>query len=217
MARPGQARRTVARSRGRPSVDEAAQIDREILDAARELFLNNGYERTSMAQIVDAARVSKTTLYARYATKAALFEATVMLTIEHIANATLSPGEKRSFDLQEGLVVFGCDALGISFSQVWSSYERLVVAEGPRFPELTKAVAVRVDLGIERITRFIEECAGRDGIPCRDAKAIAAVYVMALRGFYMTAVSRLSTPGPEASRRFVESLVASLVASREDW
>jgi TetR/AcrR family transcriptional repressor of mexJK operon len=48
-----------------------------ILDAATELFLSEGYLRTSMEAIADRAGVSKATLYTHFGNKAGLFEAIV--------------------------------------------------------------------------------------------------------------------------------------------
>jgi TetR/AcrR family transcriptional repressor of mexJK operon len=209
--------RTTVRARGRPSPEEAAQIDREILNAARDLFFRQGFERTSMAMIIRAAGVSKTTLYSRYPTKAELFQATVTFTVERIANSTLSTAERHTRELAEGLELFGCDALKISLSPLWQNYERLVFTEGPRFPELAEAVAARADIGIQNISRFIAECAERDRIPCRDPVAVGTVYVMALRGFYTSALSRVRRPNPEECRQFVRAMVATLLAGRDNW
>jgi AcrR family transcriptional regulator len=82
--------RIPARTRGRPSLDQAAKIDLEVLLAARKLFFAHGYERTSMAMIIKAAGVSKTTLYARYANKADLFKATVVYTLDRIGSKSLT-------------------------------------------------------------------------------------------------------------------------------
>ncbi len=48
-----------------------------ILEAATGLFLENGYSGTSLAKIAEAADVSSATLFKRFPTKAALFEAIV--------------------------------------------------------------------------------------------------------------------------------------------
>jgi AcrR family transcriptional regulator len=48
-----------------------------VLDAAFELFLEHGYERTSMESIAAAAGVTKPVVYACYSSKGELFEALV--------------------------------------------------------------------------------------------------------------------------------------------
>src|SRR5277367_5249804 len=49
----------------------------KILEAAKPLFLLSGYTATSMDDIALQANVSKTTLYKRYPSKAALFAAVI--------------------------------------------------------------------------------------------------------------------------------------------
>jgi AcrR family transcriptional regulator len=195
----------------------AAQIDHEILEAARGLFLSHGYERTSMAMVTKAAGVSKTTLYARYANKAELFRASVTYTVQRIANQSLSPAERRAHDLVPGLTRFGQDAIRISLSPLWSSYERLAYSEGAHFPELTEMISERVDVGVQTVSRFIRECAERDGTSLQDPDRIATAYVMGLRGFYTAAVLRGRDPTEAQITTFVDDLVGFLIAARASW
>lgn len=65
------------RRMGRPSLASTEQLDREILDIAAMIFFSKGYSATSMAAVASAARVSKATLYLRYANKEALFRAVI--------------------------------------------------------------------------------------------------------------------------------------------
>jgi len=213
----GDHKRMPTRARGRPNSATVAQIDREILQAARDLFLRHGFERTSMAMVTDLAGVSKTTLYARYAAKAELFRATVLFTVEQIGNRWLSPAERGRYGLAEGLMIYGRDALRISLEPLWSSYERLIFSEGARFPELTAAVADRVEAALQTVSQFIGDCAQRSGEPVQDAHSVAAVYVMALRGFYTAAILSGQTPSEEEIEGFVANIVRLLLAARANW
>jgi hypothetical protein len=60
---------------GRPRTGEAEQRNEHILRVADEIFMEFGFDGTSMDAVAEAARISKRTLYARYADKAALFHA----------------------------------------------------------------------------------------------------------------------------------------------
>ncbi|MBB4857660.1 AcrR family transcriptional regulator [Novosphingobium chloroacetimidivorans] len=201
-----------SRTRGRPSPEAAAQIDREILHAARDLFFAHGYESTSMAMIVKAAGVSKTTLYARYATKSDLFKASLDLTVSRIENGQLDTGRRRTRDIAGGLMAFGRHALMISRLPLWTNYERMALAEGLRFPELGQLVAHRIDTGIETVTAFITEAAPREGLVCDDPEAMATSYVMALRGHYTASVLRGKVSTVEECDHFLGKLVAMLIA-----
>ena len=65
------------RNRGRPSAARVLEINRLILEAAAERFVTDGYEGATMDAIAAAARVSKETLYARFAQKESLLRAVV--------------------------------------------------------------------------------------------------------------------------------------------
>ena len=47
----------------------AAQTRAEIVDAALELFTDQGFDATSMEQVAEAARVSRRTIYRYFPTK----------------------------------------------------------------------------------------------------------------------------------------------------
>jgi TetR/AcrR family transcriptional regulator, mexJK operon transcriptional repressor len=74
----GQAPERSQRKPGRPTLSNA-----QLLDTALELFLENGFERTSIDAIADTAGMAKRTLYARYADKTVLFKAALTRAIEN--------------------------------------------------------------------------------------------------------------------------------------
>lgn len=65
-----------ARSKGRPSREEASGIDRAIRAAAIRVLLEQG-ETATLNAVAETARLSRKTVYARYANKADLFVAAV--------------------------------------------------------------------------------------------------------------------------------------------
>ncbi|MDB5615294.1 MAG: Transcriptional regulator, TetR family, partial [Devosia sp.] len=67
---------------GRPSANRAGDVDRRLLDAARRLFLANGFDATSCELVAADAGAGKASLYARYANKEALFTAVVRRNVE---------------------------------------------------------------------------------------------------------------------------------------
>ncbi|WGW13066.1 TetR/AcrR family transcriptional regulator [Saxibacter everestensis] len=104
-----------------------------ILDAATDLFLASGYDRTSLARVAASAGVSKATLFKQFPTKAELFEATVL------AAGGTPDGEL--VDLPPGDFHAGLTALGIAYAELLTrpgieDLIRVVIAESPKFPEL---------------------------------------------------------------------------------
>src|ERR1700724_4660788 len=73
---------TIRRRAGRPTSEEAEARHGELLDAALDLFLEHGFELTTIDMIATRINMTKRTVYARYADKAALFRGAVQRAIE---------------------------------------------------------------------------------------------------------------------------------------
>src|ERR1700731_4437538 len=58
---------------GRPPKELAGKVEERILDAARKVFLERGFEGASIDEIAEVARSGKPTIYARFRDKRALF------------------------------------------------------------------------------------------------------------------------------------------------
>ncbi len=109
----------------------------EILDAATEIFLENGYGSATIDLVVERAGASKGTVYSFFGGKDGLFAAIVEERVERILAAFGDPEVVHS-DVRHALahiaqrymeVAMAPDAVGI-----W----RLIIAEGTRFPELAR-------------------------------------------------------------------------------
>lgn len=107
-----------------------------ILEAAAQLFLELGYDRTSLARIAERAGVSRATLFKQFPTKASLFDAMVQQSWRTEDDDQEAP--------PTGDVLAGLTAIGSRYAALISSPEmadlfRIVIAELPRFPELAGA------------------------------------------------------------------------------
>jgi AcrR family transcriptional regulator len=117
---------TGRRKPGRPT-----QSNEQLLDTALDLFLQNGFERTSIDAIAAAAGMAKRTVYARYGDKTILFKAALKRAIEEwiVPVATLRSAE--SDDLEKTL---------LRIAQLLLS--NILSADGLRLLRLSNAVSV---------------------------------------------------------------------------
>src|SRR5437660_11880711 len=67
---------------GRPTRQEATRRDARLLDVATTLFMERGFDCTSIDAVAETAGVSKPTVYARYHDKRDLFTAVLRATIQ---------------------------------------------------------------------------------------------------------------------------------------
>lgn len=106
-----------------------------IVAAATALFLESGYDRTSLARIAERSGVSRATLFKQFPSKAALFDAIVT---ESWSTAD-EPDPPPAGDVVEGLTVIGRRYAELLGRAQMTDLFRIVIAELPRFPELAHA------------------------------------------------------------------------------
>ncbi len=110
----------------------------QILDGAKRCFLAQGFDGSSMNNIVKAAGVSKGTVYAYFPSKEKLFEALIFRDRRQQAEQTVvierveRPIEDVLYDLA---IRFGT----LLKSEETIAYVRLVVAVAEKFPEIGQA------------------------------------------------------------------------------
>src|SRR5579864_7033866 len=132
-------------------VEEAAEPRRRagrlasssaIRDASATLFLEKGYQGTSMDDIAAAAQVSKQTIYTHFANKEELFADLVLGNADRVEGfiAGLSVGP----DVEQGLARIARDYVRFVSRPDVLRLRRLVIAEAGRFPALARAYYERV-------------------------------------------------------------------------
>ncbi len=137
---------------GRPTKLAALERDERLLEIAAAMFMEQGFDATSMDALAEAAAVGKATLYARYADKAALFAAVLRRRILQI----YGPLEEEfslihdGADLGETLRAVARRLLARTIAPDAAALGRILAAQGARFPELGQ-LAVR-----EGLTRQIK-------------------------------------------------------------
>lgn len=112
---------------------------RQVVEAAARLFMAQGYGATSMEAIAREAGVSKATLYAYFPGKDALFAAIVGAACAREAEGRPCCPRADEADLAGALVSLGEGYLSFLYREEVLAIQRVVMAEGPRFPELGRA------------------------------------------------------------------------------
>lgn len=111
---------------------------RAVLDAATDIFLQNGYAGTSMDEIAAQAAVSKQTVYKQFASKEALF-------VTIITRMTSAAGDEvqreiadlgGKDDVEARLLAYAERQLIVVLTPRLMQLRRLIIAEANRFPEL---------------------------------------------------------------------------------
>jgi AcrR family transcriptional regulator len=134
--------------RGMPEAERRSHL----LDVAHAVFVRDGYAASNMDDIARGAGMSKKTVYKLFASKAVLFEAVVVdrLTALHL------DVDDTSLSMEEALSRRLLSTAQLLLSPAQIGLCRLVVAEGPRYPELAEAFhRAGPDRGTSSLERWI--------------------------------------------------------------
>ena len=149
-----------------------------VLDAAVELFLSEGFDRTSMDAVAARAGVSKTTVYAHFADKVELFRA-----VTERGAASLDVGldevmRSSAQDPEERLALIVFKILEATAAPLYLAFLRVMIAEAVRRPELTQVMrSLGVPHGVELIAATLQEDSDLHGYTIPDPEAYAGLFI----------------------------------------
>ena len=121
------------RARGRPKLATPAEQRARILNAARGLFLAQGYGKTTMSEVAAHCRTSKRTLYELFPSKTDLLGAVIE---EHRTSMLALPGDYAGMGLEDALErIFRVD-ISPEEDRAREAFLNLTVVEAARYPEV---------------------------------------------------------------------------------
>ncbi len=121
---------------GRPSRAQQERRHDELLNIALDIFLEKGFEQTTIEEIATQVGMSKRTVYARYADKGALFKATVRQAVERYTVPREALEKIATCDLEETLVAIARLRITNVRTPVATKLQRILTTQSYRFPEL---------------------------------------------------------------------------------
>ncbi|WP_020176328.1 TetR/AcrR family transcriptional regulator [Methyloferula stellata] len=131
-------KKAVQRRSGRPTKEQAEQLTEHIIDVATQLFMENGFEATSVDLIATTARISKQTFYARFVSKEVLFAAVIRKRM----NDLLMPAAReprQAGPIEVILVQIGVELSKRALTPTAIAIDRLISSEAHQFPQLALA------------------------------------------------------------------------------
>jgi AcrR family transcriptional regulator len=123
--------------RGRPTAEQREERRGRMLRRSLDVFLEHGYQGSSLDQLARASGVTKRTIYTDYGDKQGLFAAMVESLAGGISHGPDTAGDTlHSLSVRIVYRIHSDELVGL---------HRLVIAESPRFPELAKAFYEQTD------------------------------------------------------------------------
>src|SRR5580698_7623024 len=144
-----------------------------ILDAAAEVFMEEGFAAASMSAIAARVGGSKGTLYNYFKSKEALFEAYIRRHCAWQQEAMFALVTPDS-EIGEALTHFGRSYLASVLSDFSQRNYRLVIAEAERAPEIGQSFYQAGPLaGVGRLAGHLEQAAHKGQLNLSDSLAAA--------------------------------------------
>lgn len=147
------------RGAGRPKASDVEARMQDLIDVAAQLFLANGYTRTSLESIARAARVAVRTIYVKFGGKAGLLEAVLMSRRDTSFRIRDMEHDMRPF--REVVDDFARQFFDLLCQDQLIAMQRVVIAEAADNPELARTF---YDAGPRLTREMLERFFARDDI-----------------------------------------------------
>ena len=196
-----------------PSPEDLAR-EEEILQAAFDVFSEQGFHGARMLDVANRARASKATLYARYPSKEALFEALMAWSTRQGTEALDAIAADQTLDPLAALHRFAAHLLALMLQPKKLALFRIAVAEGDRLSAVGRTYsAFTRDHGIERVRAIVARLVKQGLIEIDDRAEFGHSFIGLLQGelFSRALLGTIPAPGREEIDRHARRAVTRLM------
>ncbi|WFU43084.1 TetR/AcrR family transcriptional regulator [Bradyrhizobium sp. CB82] len=172
---------------------------RQILDGARKVFMDLGFDGASMGEIARAAAVSKGTLYVYFADKCALFEA--ILEQEALQHGQVVFNFDPARDAETTLKEFGQAYIHLLCRPGGGSAIRTVMAIAERMPDVGRRYYGRVlDKTINRLADYLKAHVASGDLAIDDCDLAASQFMELCKASLFLPFVFQAAPAPSEER-----------------
>lgn len=179
--------------------EEDGSKRRQILDGARKVFMDLGFDGASMGEIARAAQVSKGTLYVYFADKCALFEA--ILEQEALQHGQVVFNFDPARDAATTLKEFGRAYIHLLCRPGGGSAIRTVMAIAERMPDVGRRYYARVlDKTINRLSDYLKAHVASGNLKIDDCDLAASQFMELCKATLFLPFVFQAAPAPSEER-----------------
>lgn len=200
------------RRAGRPTQEQARARRQELLDNALDLFLEQGYEQTTIEMIAARVQMAKRTVYAHYTDKASLFLAAVRRAIEAQATPRETLESLDNGDLAATLRAVARLRIEQAMTPNGRRLHRILALENVRFPEIY-ALSNTVSTGpvIAFVAEILDHAATAGRITTTDTDLAARAFMSMVVGTQVRGIEAGRAPSAEQLEQRVRFMVRLLL------
>jgi AcrR family transcriptional regulator len=179
--------------------EEDSSKRRQILDGARKVFMDLGFDGASMGEIARAAQVSKGTLYVYFADKSALFEA--ILEQEALQHGQVVFNFDPARHAETTLKDFGQAYIHLLCRPGGGSAIRTVMAIAERMPDVGRRYYARVlDKTINRLSDYLKAHVATGDLEIDDCDLAASQFMELCKASLFLPFVFQAAPAPSEER-----------------
>ncbi len=181
-----------------------------ILEAAGHLFLERGFNATSMDAIAEAAPVSKPTLYSHFKDKSDLFAAVVSGRCCSMVHTLYEHTTSEDEDIETSLRAIANSFFDLIYAPDSLSLYRIIISELKQFPFLGETLynqsAVKI---LSLLSDYLVNQTEKGRLQIEDPEMAARLFFSMLKGDYhmQYLLGLRSETSPEERARFIDSVV----------
>jgi len=198
---------------GRPTRKEAERRDARLLDVATTLFMERGFDGTSIDAVAEAAGVSKPTVYARYHDKRDLFAAVLrgrirlwLAPLSAAAEAQATEASPKS--IKTTLHELSRHMLAYALAPEAGTLQRILSAQAVQFPELAKLAHEEGWLrAVRGVASLLRQSAVRGQIKVDDPELAADMFLNLVLGHCRRLVLCGTVADPKTEERHRKAAV----------
>jgi TetR/AcrR family transcriptional repressor of mexJK operon len=193
---------------------EAPAREEEILRAAFDVFTEKGFHGATMLDVASRARASKATLYARYPSKEALFEALMAWATRQGTDALDAIAADETLDPLTALHRLAAQLLALMLQPKKLALFRIAVAEGNRLSAVGRSYsAFTRDHGMERVRAIVARLLKQGLIEIDDRAEFGHSFIGLLQGelFMRALLGTIPAPDREEIDRHARRAVTRLM------
>lgn len=209
------------RARGKGQVEKPAAAaqegsarEEEILRAAFEVFADKGFHGATMLDVASRARASKATLYARYPSKEALFEALMAWDTRQGTEALDAIVEDATLEPLAALHRVAAQLLALMLQPQKLALFRIAVAEGARLSAVGRTYsAFTRDHGMACVRPIVARLLKQGLIDIEDRREFGHSFIGLLQGelFMRALLGTIPSPNREDIDRHARGAVTRLL------
>lgn len=196
------------RSGGRPSQAEALKRDERLVEIAAAMFMERGFDATTIDAVAEAASVGKATVYARYRDKAELFAAVLRRQIDRWFPRD-EPAVPTDARLDDVLLDIARRMLATALTPEAVAISRIIMSQAVRFPDLARLVHTEgSQRKVASLSELLRVYAAKGEIAVEDPEMAAELFTSLVIGRQ----TRLAILGIEVDRAHLDRRLRAAVA-----